>query len=349
MKTGIQCEVLTDWRGILSLCSEWNNLLAHSRCNRAFNSSQWYSAVPLILPELSAFLCIARCAGTLRGVFPLWLDGRQQEVGFAGDFCDHLDIIAAGDDLGVTADLLAFAIKAAADHGKLLLKRIKPDSNCVRAALALGFSCQVEEGFACETAREYAVIDLGMGYETYLKSLGRKFRLNLNRMRRKAAADGVMVRELQPDDLAPEHLPATFLSLLSARFSGVSKLLAPHAVAWIHRLFPSLFAERRLRVFAVLLGNRITGIDVAMVSDSGLYAWTGGFLPEVEQYDAGKLLIDKTIEQCCAECLAEYDLGWFRQQYKAHWKPTIRRIGNLQFGGSEYQATNATAAAHQKR
>jgi hypothetical protein len=44
---------------------------------------------------------------------------------------------------------------------------------------------------------------------------------------------------------------------------------------------------------------------------------------------------------CCAESFAEYDLAGFGQQYKAHWRPAIRRIGELQFGGSEYQTRNA--------
>lgn len=348
METGVHCEVLTDWRDILLLREAWNVLLARSRCNRAFNSAQWYFAVPLILPELSPLLCIARRAGIMQGILPLWRDRCRQEVRFADHFCDHIDIIAADDDWEVMTGLLAFALQEAARYGTLSLRRLKRDSNCVRAACALGFSGQVERGFAPEAAGEHAVIDLGKGYEAYLKTLSRKFRLNLNRMRHKAAANGVVVRELQPEDLTPKDLPATFLSLHAARFGEASKLVAPSGVTWIQHLFPSLFAERRLRVFAVLLADQITGIDLAMVSRSGPYAWNGGFLPEIQQYDPGKLLIDKTVQQCCAESLGEYDLGGFGHQYKAHWKPTIRWVGGLQFGGPEYQAADAIAAAHQE-
>jgi Acetyltransferase (GNAT) domain len=338
VETDLEYQALNDLTQMASFGQEWDLLLAQSRCNRAFNAFRWYCAVPLILPALFPLAFIARRAGVLKGVIPLWLDPGSKEVGFASDFCDHLDIIAADDDLEVIAGLLAFALQESPRYGTLLLKRVKPDSNCVRGARALGFLRQIEEGFATGTAREYAVINLEMGYETYLKSLSRKFRLNLNRMRHRAAAEGVIVRELLPGDLPPEHLPATFLSLHSARFGEASKLVAPRAIAWIHHLFPSLFAERRLRVFAALIGDQILGIDLAMVSSSGLYAWNGGFLPEVEEYDPGKLLIDKTIEQCCADGLMEYDIGWFRQQYKAHWRPKVRQIGNLQFDGREYQS-----------
>jgi len=348
METGVQCEVLTDWQGILSLREAWNVLLARSRCNRAFNSAQWYFAVPLILPELSPLLCIARRAGTMQGILPLWRDQRRHEVRFADHFCDHIDIIAADDDGEVMTDLLAFALQEASKYGTLSLRRLKRDSNCVRAACALGFSGQVEQGFAAEAAGEHAVIELGIGYEAYLKTLSRKFRLNLNRMRHKAVANGVVVRELQPEDITAEQLPAIFLSLHSARFGEASKLVAPSGVKWIQHLFPCLFAERRLRAFAVLLADQIAGIDLAMVSWSGLYAWNGGFLPEVQRYDPGKLLIDKTIQQCCAERFGEYDLAGFGQQYKAHWRPAIRWVGNLQFGGAEYQTAAAIVAAHQE-
>ena len=157
MATAIHYEVLTDWRGLLSLCEEWNGLLARSRCNRAFNSAQWYFAVPLLLPELSPLLCIARRAGTVQGILPLWLHQCRQEVRFADHFCDHLDIIAADDDWEVITGLLAFALQEASRYGALSLRRLKPDSNCVRAARALGFSWQVEKGSAAETASEHVV------------------------------------------------------------------------------------------------------------------------------------------------------------------------------------------------
>jgi hypothetical protein len=56
------------------------------------------------------------------------------------------------------------------------------------------------------------------------------------------------------------------------RFGEASKLVAPRGVTWIQHLFPSLFAERRLRALAVLLADQIIGFDLAMVSGSGLYA-----------------------------------------------------------------------------
>jgi CelD/BcsL family acetyltransferase involved in cellulose biosynthesis len=325
--------MLTEAGEIASISSEWNALLARSRCNRAFSCSKWYLATPCILPELKPLVLVARRHGTLAGIFPVWLDPHRREAGFPDDHSDHLDIIAADDDMETITGLLSMALRGGAGYSRLSLKHIKPDSNCARGARELGLCPAMDEVFAPQNSLAYAVIGLARGYDEYMKNLSRKFRLNLNRMRSKAQREGVVVRELGPEDLSPESLPELFLALHESRFGkGTSlKSVCKSPEAWIRHLFPSLFAERRMRVFAVLHQDRIAGLDLATATRTGMYAWNGGFLPEIAHYEPGKLLIHKAIQQCCAEGLPEYDLGWFGQQYKAHWKPAIRYIGELQF------------------
>jgi predicted N-acyltransferase len=276
---------------------------------------------------------VARRHRTLAGIFPLWLNISRKEAGFPDDYSDHPDIIVADDDMEAITGLLSTALQDASDYSQLLLKHIKPDSNCVRAAQKLGLCPDVNQVFAPESSMPYAVLDLKCGYEEYLRKLGRKFRLNLNRMRSKAQQNDVVVRELSPKDLSPESLPELFLALHESRFGQNTSLktVCKSPAPWIHHLFPYLFAERRMRVFAVLQKGRIAGLDLTMVTGSGLYGFNGGFVPEIACYDPGKLLIDKTIQQCCMEGLSEYDIGWFGQKYKAHWKPVIRYISGLVF------------------
>lgn len=311
---------------------EWDTLLEQSRCNRAFSCSKWYLATPDILPKLQPFVVVARRQGALAGILPLWFDAVRKEAGFPDDYSDHPDIIAADEDVEAITGLLSVVLQETSDYSRISLKHIKPDSNCVRAAQELGWDRKMQEP-APHASLAYAVLDLRCGYDAYVKSLSRKFRLNLNRMRSKAQREGVTVRELGLDDLSPESLPALFLSLHESRFGKNTSLksVCTSPEPWIHRLFPFLFIEGRIRVFAVLYKDRIAGIDLAMVTKSGMYAWNGGFLPEIACYDPGKLLIHKAIEQCCAEGLAEYDVGWFGQTYKAHWKPAIRYISDLVF------------------
>jgi CelD/BcsL family acetyltransferase involved in cellulose biosynthesis len=330
-QAAIDYEVLTNSDDIASISQEWDRLLTISRCNRAFSCSKWYLTTPDLLPELQPLVLIGRRNGVIAGIMPLWLDVGRRTAGFPEDFSDHLDIIAPDEDLDVVTGLLTFVMNHARDYGKLCLGHIKPDSNCVRGAQALGL---LEAGGIFTTGKllPYAVLDLTCGYDGYMKTLSRNTRHNLNRMLKMAGRDGFIISELTPEYLEPERLPAIFLSLHESRFKRTSlKTISKSPEAWIQHLFPSLFAEKRMRVFALLKRDRILGIDLNMVARSGMYAWNGGFLPELGQYDPGKLLIHKVIEQSCREGLAEYDLGWFGQEHKARWRPFVRQIGELQF------------------
>src|SRR5262249_4057281 len=153
-----------------------------------------------------------------------------------------------------------------------------------------------------ENSLPYAVLDLTGGFENYLKALSRKFRLHLNRLRSKARREQITVTELKPQSLDPDSLPGVFWALHESRFKTTSlRSVCKTPEEWIYNLFPALFAEGRMRVFAVIVKTQIVGIDLGMVTRSGMYAWNGGFRPEIRSYDPGKLLICKAIEQCCME------------------------------------------------
>jgi hypothetical protein len=176
-----------------------------------------------------------------------------------------------------------------------------------------------------------------------MKTLSRGFRRNLYRMCKKAERDALIVRELTPAELKPELLPETFLSLHVSRFGDRSKIKS--AKSWICALFPSLFVERRMRVFAILDKGRIVAIDLETVARSGMYGFNGGFLPQFRNYAPGKLLIHKVIQQSCMEGMVECDFGWWRQDYKADWKPATREVICLQFA-TYSEAHNSTSTTN---
>lgn len=326
--TAVRYEILTEIDDVRLIASEWDYLLATSRCNLAFSCSKWYLARAALLPTVQPLVFTAYRDQVLSGVLPLWLYSSERLAHFGDDYRDYLDIIAADDDREVITGLLKLALQGAEDYDRLVLGTVKRDSNFVKGANALGLGEVIGEFFSPGKVLAYAVIDLRSGYDEYMKTLGRKFRLNLHRMCNKAYRDGLAVRELKPADLDPELLPETFLSLHLSRFGDHSDFKS--AEAWIRKLFPALFMEQRIRVFALLHKDRILGIDLVAAARSGMYSYPGGFLPEVQQYDPGKLLIHHTIRQACLEGMAEFDLGWWFQEYKGHWKPAKRDVGELQ-------------------
>lgn len=326
----IDFSILTDINLVASIAVEWDDLLAKSRVNRAYGSSKWYLATVELKPGLQPLVFTARRNGTLSGLLPLWLDVNEKLATIGDDsFTEHSDIIAEDGDYEVITGLLDFALKGAANYDRLFLGDVKRDSNYIRAAEALGLGETVNGFFQPDKVMPYAVVDLTSGYDHYMKTLSRKFRLNLHRLCHKAARDGFVIGELTPTDLNPALLPEMLLSLHLSRFGNRSSIKSSQA--WIRTLFPSLFAQGRLRIFAMLDHDRVVAMDSATVTRSGMYGFVGGFLSEVQKYDPGKLLIHKAIQQACLDGLTEFDLGWWRQDYKAHWKPIGREVGCIQF------------------
>lgn len=323
----VHYRILMDLHEVAYISSEWDELLAISKCNRAFDCSKWYLATVELLPAMRPLVFTAYRNHTLSGVFPLWLDINNRRARFGDNYRDYLDIIAGDGDLEVIRGLLDLALQDNGDYDHLVLESVKGDSNIVQAAKALGLDDVVEGFFLPDKSLSYAVVDLRCGYEAYMKTLGRKFRLNLHRICNRVRRDGLVVRELKPPDWAPELLAETFLSLHLSRFGDRSDFKS--AESWVRNLFPALFAEGRMRVFALLEKGRIVGIDLAAVAKSGMYSYPGGFLPEMKKYEPGKLLIHAAIRQACLEGMDEYDLGWWIQDYKAHWRPARQEVSEL--------------------
>src|SRR6185503_3661789 len=59
-QVALDYSVLTDLCAIAALSAEWDELLARSRCNRAFSCSKWYLATPYLLPHLEPLVLVAR-------------------------------------------------------------------------------------------------------------------------------------------------------------------------------------------------------------------------------------------------------------------------------------------------
>ncbi|HEY6352093.1 MAG TPA: GNAT family N-acetyltransferase [Candidatus Angelobacter sp.] len=329
--SSIEYRLLTELNQVAAIASNWDEMLLQSRCNRALSCSQWYLATPDLLPEYEPVIFTAWRDHVLAGILPLWLNG-EGDAGFPDDFGDQLDIIAAEGDLDVFAGLLRSAIKGIGRYHRLVLSNIRTDSNCVQAAQILGLGEAIKASFRSDKSLAYAVLDLGSGYDSYRRKLSRNFRHALSRGWNKLHRNGIVVSELKADRLEPARLPEVFLAVHFSRFGKASDFQSEGSTdLWMNKLFPILFAEGRMRVFAMLDGNRVLGMHLAMVGKRGLYGWNGGFLPEVSELSPGKLLYDYVIQQSCLEGLEEYDFGWFGQPYKHNWKPNTRTIGELAF------------------
>jgi CelD/BcsL family acetyltransferase involved in cellulose biosynthesis len=331
----LQFEIIEDFGQIEFLASNWDDLLQYSVCNRAFSCSKWFLASCRHNARLVPHAVIAKRGSEVAGVFPLALRKDTGILGFASELSDYNDVIVRRNDLSTSAGLLEYVLSGFSAPS-LLLSNLRRDSNCIRA-------CNLVKGQA-ETERLFQVtancfyVKLPGSFEEYLTTRSRAFRKGLKRIRRNIEQSTLQIRRLTLADVSPACLPELFFRLNESRFQEKCHFVSAATRAFVTELFPSLFVEGRLIVFALLESSEPIAMDICMRGPGSYCSWNGGFLPSAEPWSPGRLLLAEGIEQACAMGLKEYDLLRGSHAYKASWATDSRSIGKLEFKQSLEQA-----------
>ena len=91
-------QVYTELPDIVPIASEWDSLLEHSPCNRAFSSSKWFIETCRIHTSIAPHAVVARRGAAIAGILPLVLTDEGETAGFTNYLNDYSDIVAAQDD-----------------------------------------------------------------------------------------------------------------------------------------------------------------------------------------------------------------------------------------------------------
>lgn len=294
----MKIDVLTD---VAPLEPEWDALLAATSCNRAFSSFAWFQAASA--EGGSPLVVTARLQGRLVAILPLFVPDGSSEARFATRLADYNDVIA-------TERVEAALLDAALDvTPSLLLRELRHDSALYGAVSRM-------PNLEHEPARPVIWTSLTGGWEGWLAERSRAFRKGLFRAQRAAAEGGLVVRELETAD--------DFLALHDAR-PRESVFAEEEHRAFIRRALPVLLAQKRMRAFGVLDGDRVVAIDLCAAGAASLCTWNTGFLPGYAGYSPGTLLLAEEIRTACTESIPELDLGRGDEPYKLSWA-TQRRV-----------------------
>ncbi len=327
----ITYQVLGTLTDVEAISAEWDSLLSHSPCNRAFSCAKWFLASCSLDRSLNPYVIIARRGAALAGLLPLVLVKDHEAATlatFPSELSDYNDIIARQDDDAVALGLLTYAGACRDDYQRVVLSRLRLDSNCARAAELFEPEGKSQRVFQTRSGCQY--IDLASSYEDYLLTRSRNFRKSLNRAQRDAAKHNLIIRELTPEQFSPCGLAEDFLNLNLDRWGADSYYGTPFVQAFVRKLLPDLFKEGRMRAFALLAGERLLGLDLCMVGANSLCSWNGGFLSEAARWSPGKLLIAAGIRHAYRMNMAEYDLLRGAETYKASWANCYRDLGWLE-------------------
>ena len=330
--SGISYKVLRTPSEIESISTEWDLLLDQSRCNRAFSCSKWFLASALIDHSISPYVIVARRDSEIAGILPLVIAGDRQVLTFAGELSDYNDMIAREADDVVLAGLLSHSLFCGKGYRRIVLNRVRRDSNCARATRVLSPPLDVSKSYSIKGSSRY--IRLPSSYQDYLSTRSRNFRKNLGRARRGAENHKVAVRELEADSFPPSRLPEAFLSLNLERWGSECYYELVFPRAFVLKILPELFTERRLRAFALMKEENLLGIDLCMVGPNSLCTWNGGFLSEAGRWSPGSLLMDAGIKHSYSSKLEEFDLLRGDEPYKQRWVNSTREIGCFEFNAN---------------
>jgi len=272
---------------------------------------------------------VARSGDALVGILALVLSHAGTVATFPDAESDYNDIVTARNDVEAMTGLLDRALSARAGYQRLVLSRLRDDSNCLRAALMVMGSGDLSRSYSTDTNCPY--IRLPSSYDEYLMTRSKSFRTSLRQAHSNAERHNVRVSELQPESFSGDCLAEMFLSLHLNRFGERSPLASPTAQAFLREVVPSLFVERRLRAFALHEAESIIAINLCMVGANGLCLWNGGFIAAAARWSPGKLLISAGIRKANALNMSEYDLLRGDENYKSRWANDTRYIGQLEF------------------
>lgn len=323
--------VLKEISEVEAIAPEWDAVLKHSTCNRAFSSARWYLAACRHDPTISPYAIIAQRGARLAGILPLALTEAGEMAAFPTGLADYNDIIAAPEDVNVHMGLLQYAFSQAGGYRRLRLDDIRRDSNCARALQLIRRTHAMHQVSLTYDICPY--IQLSSNYADYLETRSEGFKKRLRYAQRSAVRNDLTVTELKPESFPPEQLPEVFLSLHRHRYGVTSCFVPELAQSFVREIFPLLFAERSLRAFALFAKERIVGINICMVGVKSLCYWNGGFLAEASGWSPGKLLIDAGIRQAFAMQFAEYDFLRGTEDYKSDWVNSTRHISRIEFKG----------------
>jgi CelD/BcsL family acetyltransferase involved in cellulose biosynthesis len=316
-------EVLTDLKEIAALAPQWDALLERSRCNRAFSSAAWYLAALCSFPDLSPYVIVTRRGVKLAAVLPLAIS--QATLRFPTYLSDYNDIVARPDDLAASMQLLTFVLATPSAYEKISLTDLRKDSNCLRAFEIVRTDRRLEPELY--TNCPHVRFSPGSAkYAEYLQSRSRAFRDGLKRAQQRAAKNNVLITELLPETFPASQLSQRFLTLHLDRQSGRSCFAGSIEQAFVHDVLPVLFAERRLRAFALWQADSMLAINLCTVGSDSLCYWNGGFATGARRWSPGKLLLDVGIRQACAEDQDEYDFLRGSEDYKADWTNADRPL-----------------------
>ena len=333
-------ERLSQTASLTALAGDWNRLAA----GVPFRSLPWLetwwkhygaqSSPPTCWRELW-LLTVRGDQRELLGLAPWYLEytfARGRVVRFLGSgevFSDYLSLLAKpGRERDVAAALAAWLRGRGREAWDAIeLCGVAADDVVVGelvAALARNdLGVHVHNDLNCWR------IELPSTWDEYLVRLSRSHRKQLRRVERRFVDSGrAVMRQATNTDEAKQALELLIqLHQRSWQARGRPGAYASSRFRAFHReVVPRMFAQGMLQLNWIELDRQPIAAEYQLVGDGILYAYQGGFNPDHQDAEPGRLSFSAVLRQAIQQCVHAYDLLRGDEPYKAHWRAEPRRM-----------------------
>jgi CelD/BcsL family acetyltransferase involved in cellulose biosynthesis len=305
--------------GLEALRPEWERLWHRCPDASSFLRPQWLIPWARHFAPDTCFAATARQDGRLTGVLPMFAhlrDGRRVLSLIGAGLSDTLDVLAEPEDAGATVVALLAEVAAGGRFWDTIELQDLPAGSRVLTALS-----DASLDIAITPEQPHPVVALPETTEALEAALPDRFRANLQYARRRAAADG-QVRYVRAEASTLDEWMEALFRLHSARWRarGGDGVLADARVRRFHlEAARGLLAAGALRLFGLLVGDRVAGVYYGLCERGRACYYLGGFDPEQGRLSPGTLVLAYAIGDAIREGARVFDFLRGREPYKYTW------------------------------
>lgn len=310
--------VLTTAAELEAIAPEWDALLdrsAQSSFNlRPFWLTAWWRHFAPPAGQLRAVAC-RDGAGTLVGLAPLYLDGREMRfLGHGGEGPSNLTaaIVALRGEEEAVIGAVVDAIASDHDWGRLWLSRMRPELETVRL-LAGGLCAELT------TNPELNLSVSACGdWDAYRRTLGQAGRKRIQTYARRAAERGCVLRRAATTEELERAFDA-YLAWHMQRFDGRAFYDRPRRAAFLREVVRAGFAQDRVRVWIAELEGGLAAVDIAFFDAGVVTDFQGHADPAHAAMRLGHVMTAHLLRDAfCDPSVDEVVLGK-AAPHKRHW------------------------------
>lgn len=240
-------------------------------------------------------------------------EGKSQLTLIGSGISDYLDPLIAPEFGSEMVDRLAVELKNWTDWDLCNWQDLSNVTPLKRLARS-GFDVQVLKDAVC------SAIVFPEKFDQYSQTLPHGIQRNLRRYREKVEAEGELRFSINSD--ADPTLLDTLIKLHAARWRehGEAGMITVNQSGQFLRDICDGFAQSGvLRIFSLLLRDKVAAIIVGFRWNNRLYGYLTGFDPQWAKLGVGRLLLFEALRHCCDNGCEAWDFLRGDEPYKAEW------------------------------